>query len=1066
MLLQWWQVGLLLLLALPVRGQQPGSYVLEQRKINTADGLSAEAIQDVFRDSLGFYWIADAHALFCFDGQQISKYDFRDLRVPADDYLSFVQDKKGLIWIAAQHGQYSQSSEDQNGSYSVVQIFDPYSRTILPEDYVNALLPCATADIFRFCSDGDSFFLTTNNGAIYQYEEEHFNFLYREEKTATIRSVTWSSFTQKYYWADRDDLYEWDGKGASRYSRKLSFFGFNLAVQEDILIVSLHRGKHVFPSQVELLALSPTASPQVIANFPKTLLVSHGQRDSIWLSNEAGLQLLVRCEESAQLRFCPSTRIDSPMDVSPENATGATRFDQTFWLFFPRVLLAVEASPSAVETIQWKGQARSIRDIAQANDSLLLLTTYGGAQRVNLASKEVTPTLPEIGKGGYTIHDAGDHWYVGRHSSSFIQVDQAVWVAENRFAGRSFDDVRSNALHAITDQSDNIWIGTNSGLLYHTIEEGITLPFTDTLVPSFGQDMICQIVADETGVWVGSASGAFLIDPKTKCVLDSFTHSENHFFESVYPLSEDSIWLIPKSGNPILWERNHQRLTHLDLFRPRLGNSLHTILRDEVGAFWLPSNYGLYRYDPETGRVLQLLQEEYSLPENEFNQMAWEVLSDGRIAFGTVDGLCIVDPKAFANTKEVVAPLHLSEVAYSRQDEDEITKLQLIKGTVAQLPSDLDRLRIRVSQATPFQRSLRYFYRLDAKDDQTKWELLPGAELNLERLRPGAHYVDLAVKEEFDQKFQALTSWSFSIEKRWYQQTWFYALLTILAYVLLSQYMRYRLAVANSRQAELEEVVKERTAELEQERSLIARQNEKLQQLDRAKDRLYALITHEIKGPLLGVLGLSKKIDFLLQKNRPEDVKTLSRKIDQNARQVSLLLDNMISWGKMQFDDQQTSSGEQLDIVLEIQRIIVELEDLASRKKLGFKVDVEDAETLWFDRQAFIVIMRNILHNAVKFSHYDQTIKIQSCSTAEDAITISVINKGIALPEGLESRLKLRANIISQLGTAKEQGSGIGLSLCTELARRNDAQLTFTSLENQQTKVEFHVFFKSSSNGM
>ncbi|MEL6658500.1 MAG: ATP-binding protein [Bacteroidota bacterium] len=1056
MLRRLWKVCLLLCLTLPVFGQATLPVVLQQRKVDVSDGLDAQQLQDLYVDSLGYYWFCDIRSLFRFDGREVIKFDHRGLEVPGNAFLQYFQTADGLIWFGVQ-ALRAWKDVSIKGRYTELKVFDPYTQKVLPAEEVSKALPCPVNEIFRFSDDGEHLFLFTTDSKIYHYRNGKFHFLYHEDCADALLSATWSEELQQYYWASSNDLYMWDGEGKSQFCLQLDFKAFNLTAFDDLLIAHIQKNRDVFPSSVQVLQLARDDVPRSVKSFEQTVLVGHGTRDSIWVADESGFSLYAQCSGVAGSDLCQALYIPSNnFQTNLRFVSGSKVHQQEFWFLTAHFAQVVALLNKGVETIPG-GEGYSVRDILQV-DSVFLLTTYNGAQRYNLQTRQLSATLPEIGIGGYALHDAGEQLYIGRHAYSYLVADRTTWLRENKLSGTSYRNFSGSALLVLPDSSGQVWVGTQSGLRFYSPEEQTVHEFYSEAAAGLSEAHITQIVPCDEGFWISSSDGVYLLHPELGLILDSFSLGTERIFESVYPLTADSVWLVPREGNPILWERSVERLTELDIFRPKLGNDIHTIIRDKVGAYWLPSNNGLYRYDPQTGRVLQLTKESHGIPDNEFNRLSWEVLDDGRLAFGGVNGMCLISPEAFVTENHSVAPVYITNLSYKLRSLDSLLTPPDRNVLPEIFPADLAQLSIGLAQLSPFQEGVRYFYRLDNSDEDAAWEEIAGDRLNLERLRPGAHLLELTVKGEFDQTLSATTSWSFFVRRPWYQQWWFYVLLLAVAYGLFRIYLRYQLSVADDKRRVLEALVLERTSELEQERSLIAQQNDQLQRLNQAKDRLYALITHEIKGPLLGVLGMSKKIDFLLQHNRKEDIVGLSRKIDQNARQVSLLLDNMISWGQAHFDEQYELVTEQIPLLALLKAIILELDELAQPKQLEFCVQVDEDAIIAFEPHALRVVLRNVLHNAVKFSEPGSTVEVR-CETLEQQVSgVTVTSMGTSFPADLEERLRAQQPINPTLGTAQEQGSGLGLRLCLVLARRNHATLQFSSPpNNEQTSVELRL---------
>jgi signal transduction histidine kinase len=219
----------------------------------------------------------------------------------------------------------------------------------------------------------------------------------------------------------------------------------------------------------------------------------------------------------------------------------------------------------------------------------------------------------------------------------------------------------------------------------------------------------------------------------------------------------------------------------------------------------------------------------------------------------------------------------------------------------------------------------------------------------------------------------------------------------------------------------------------------IHQQNTELQTLNNVKDRLFSIISHDLRNPLV---TLQSYLTLSGNKELAEDKKEQYRLQTTNAvTQTSNMLDNLLAWANMQIKNTKasitpvdvdelvadTKSGAQAQAA---QKQIIIHQDLAVTSVLG-------------DYNILSIALRNLLTNAIKFSDKEGNIWINA-EKKDNAIRLSVKDEGIGMSE--EQIRELTSNQQqSSSGTSGEKGSGLGLYLVQELLQKINARLEVRS---------------------
>lgn len=214
------------------------------------------------------------------------------------------------------------------------------------------------------------------------------------------------------------------------------------------------------------------------------------------------------------------------------------------------------------------------------------------------------------------------------------------------------------------------------------------------------------------------------------------------------------------------------------------------------------------------------------------------------------------------------------------------------------------------------------------------------------------------------------------------------------------------------------------------QRNKISTQNEKLQKSIHTQNKLFSIIAHDLRSPLVSISNVSKLIGFYLADNRMDDLKQVTRMMDQKNDQVLELTDNLLSWAKS-----QTAGLKPFYESVSIREIIEECFDLyisiAESKEIHLSCPTEEDQQLWGDRNMVKTICRNLINNAIKFTPREGSIQVEF-RQVENEVTVCVKDSGIGVPKDKQHILfSINRDKVTP-GTEGEKSSGLGLTVCQE----------------------------------
>lgn len=248
----------------------------------------------------------------------------------------------------------------------------------------------------------------------------------------------------------------------------------------------------------------------------------------------------------------------------------------------------------------------------------------------------------------------------------------------------------------------------------------------------------------------------------------------------------------------------------------------------------------------------------------------------------------------------------------------------------------------------------------------------------------------------------------------------------------------------------LEREVKLRTEE-------ILQKNARLEEVIQVKDKLFSVVSHDIKGPL-GSLRMALQ---LLQREivSPEEFRQLASGLENRFVHTTEFIENLLQWANLQL--QSPSFNPE---VLQLKPLIRETEQLLEEeiknKDLRIVNELEDHDQVYGDVNMLRSVFRNLITNAVKFSNQHGQIDIKAVRKDGQCI-VSVADHGVGIPLNNQRKL-FTLDSITTSGTKQEKGTGLGLLLCKEFVEQHKGTIWFESEANKGTT--FYVALPTSAN--
>lgn len=192
-----------------------------------------------------------------------------------------------------------------------------------------------------------------------------------------------------------------------------------------------------------------------------------------------------------------------------------------------------------------------------------------------------------------------------------------------------------------------------------------------------------------------------------------------------------------------------------------------------------------------------------------------------------------------------------------------------------------------------------------------------------------------------------------------------------------------------------------------------------------SKERLLSIISHDLRGSV-GTLRIAAKT-IAEGMNNIDDARNLLESFYPVADSTYDLLENLLTWAKCN-KEEITPNFSKIDLKEIIEKSVEHTNHLALSKSINVICEIQPV-TIMADKNMILSIMRNILSNAIKFSHPKGEVIIDTAAK-ENYVIISVSDNGVGIEEEVLQKLFKSPEDIQSPGTMGERGSGLGISIC------------------------------------
>lgn len=1002
------------------------------------NGLSQNTVHKIIQDKAGFLWFGTKDGLNRFDGKDFKRIDVTTESENCSYISALFEDSTGKIWVGSNNGPY---------------IYSPELENLVPFHEIEKLTGDSHYAINDFAElpDGKIIIAVENDG-LYSFNPEDESIVaienIRWHKTSSVMSLCYSPQGTLFIGTFGDGVYYTDN--SFRSIKKLtdidgiSYFDncvINVIRTNNNRVYIGTDAQGLFMLNEETGRISKVFDIDENGKIPFIRDVNFNNDSEILIATESGLYIYDKIDKMIKNHLIHDYFDKYSLS---DDAIYSLYFDREggLWIgsYFGGIDYHGNSKPEFIKYVKKAGKnslnSERIRELCRDSvGNIYIGSEDAGLSKFDPSTGDFT-TIPGVNeKNIHGICLAGKYLLIGTFSQGLLIFDTTNGKI-NRINTSSGNGLVNNYVFSICHTSDDdIYIGTFAGLQRYDL---ITDSFKS--IDDFNGLFIYNIKEDsQRNLWVATYSnGLFLLKAGTSEWINFTKNNRDPLSlpsNKIYSIQEDNhnnIWVMTQNGACVYNGLDGFDKNFLNI--DKIPGVVYRVEEDDNGKYWLTSNHGLYCIDPYAKTTWNFTVDD-GLPTNQFNYNSSLKTPDGKIYFGSINGLISFDPKSFnpetiSEITPIVSELYINSNLVTPGQQDSPLQKSIIMTDQLTLQPWQNSIALNVVNLTYNSSAAGIKYRLEGYDDEwkitgnhedlIKYSNLPSGDYKFKALSIGSD------GNEIGQPYELGITVKQPIYKTW----WAITLYILAALSILGILYFYR----------------RKYSRLSNERLMENYKHEKELELYDSKIKFFTNLAHEIRTPLTLIKvpldSVSKNSDL-----------TSNPEIRENLDVVNLNVERLLQLVNQLLDFRKLESGNYI-----INKKEVDIKKIIASVLSTFKPTIEtlnkrievslpnDKAMVSIDEEAVTKIISNLIANALK---YGQSYIRISLTDKSEGIELKIANDGKLIDR--ENREKI-FSLFTRLDS-DEIGYGIGLTFARNLAVMHGGSLEIEDSINENIFV-------------
>jgi PAS domain S-box-containing protein len=235
----------------------------------------------------------------------------------------------------------------------------------------------------------------------------------------------------------------------------------------------------------------------------------------------------------------------------------------------------------------------------------------------------------------------------------------------------------------------------------------------------------------------------------------------------------------------------------------------------------------------------------------------------------------------------------------------------------------------------------------------------------------------------------------------------------------------------------------------------ISNLNEELVKTIATKDKFFSIISHDLRSPLSGLMGILDILQTEYESLDEKEIKEFISHATVASKTTFSLMENLLEWSRIQTGTIKYQP-KRLKIQQVVQNMVSLYEQNLKSKQIELYNRIKPEVFVQADKSMIETVLRNLISNSIKFTDPGGKITV-SAETNNDMVIVQVQDSGIGIAKESITKLFRVDSGFSTKGTTDESGNGLGLIICKELVEKQNGKIWVESKKDEGSTFYFSV---------
>lgn len=226
-----------------------------------------------------------------------------------------------------------------------------------------------------------------------------------------------------------------------------------------------------------------------------------------------------------------------------------------------------------------------------------------------------------------------------------------------------------------------------------------------------------------------------------------------------------------------------------------------------------------------------------------------------------------------------------------------------------------------------------------------------------------------------------------------------------------------------------------------------------LEELNIHKESVLAILSHDLRSPLSGIIGAAKYLKENFQKMQAKEAQEMLNLLYKSSTDELEMLDYLVEWARIKYAA-ETFFPSKIDLVKYVEKVFDTLNETASTSAIILHNKIKVNTSVFADGKMLLSVIQNIVSNAINHSKKGGNVTVSARKKA-DKIIVQIKDEGAGISKQVQKELFTPQ--IKDLSSARKEnkGAGIGLLLVKGFLEKNNGEIWVESVEGHGTSFYF-----------